>query len=249
MIEVPTIGNAPDSAGKIQPLVLRLSESVTIMHADCRDVLPLACDAVVTDPPYGIGYIKGTGGKGKHHRRNIEAIAGDDEPFDPSPLLQFQNVVMWGADHYAQRLPRGRWLVWDKLDGMEAWDSFSDVEVAWHNKPGAARIYRQLWKGVCRPGQENGADRLHPSQKPIALMQWCMTQAGISEGATVLDPFMGSGTTGIACIRTGRKFIGIEIDAAHFETARKRLEKELAQGLLPLTENGRGELPRPNGGQ
>lgn len=219
--------------GSLHPVVRRQFGDCTMILADCLDVLPdVVCDAIITDPPYGIGYIKGTGGKGKHHRRNIEAIEGDDKPFDPAPLLNFGNVLMWGADHYAQRLPRGHWLVWDKLDGMESWDSFSDVEVAWHNQTGAARIYRKLWKGVCRPGQENGDARLHPSQKPIALMQWCIEQAKVPEGGMVCDPYMGSGTTAIACIRTGRKFVGIEKDAKHFETACERVANELAQGVL-----------------
>jgi DNA modification methylase len=83
----------------------------------------------------------------------------------------------------------------------------------------------------------NGERVGHPTQKPVRLMQWCMDQARIPEGATVLDPFMGSGTTAVACHRTGRKFIGIEKDARYFEIARKRLENELRQGLLPLTHN------------
>jgi site-specific DNA-methyltransferase (adenine-specific) len=86
------------------------------------------------------------------------------------------------------------------------------------------------------------ASREHPCQKPVGLMAWCMERAKVPAGATVLDPYMGSGTTGIACIRTGRKFIGIEIDADHFATARLRLEKELRQGLLPLTHNPGADL-------
>jgi DNA modification methylase len=92
----------------------------------------------------------------------------------------------------------------------------------------------------CKRGpfpQSIARDRVHPAQKPVELLKWCMDQARVPEGATVLDPYMGSGTTGVACIRTGRKFIGIEIDAGHFATARKRLENELRQGMLPLEQN------------
>ena len=200
-----------------------------LWHGDCREILPVleAC-AVVSDPPYGIGYAKGAGGKGCHSfaadgNRNRERIIGDDAPFDPAHLLGFDPVVLFGADHFAQRLPRGRWLVWDKLGGKDGWDSFSDIEVAWHNRPGAARIFRLMWKGLCQgAGKDKGTKRTHPTQKPVALMEWCIKHAGNPE--TVCDPYMGSGTTGVACMNLQRQFIGIEREPKYFDIACRRID-------------------------
>jgi site-specific DNA-methyltransferase (adenine-specific) len=209
--------------------VEQLTEGVTLYLADCREVLPTLglFDAVLTDPPYGVGHVKSNGGKGRHGRRNsYRPIVGDRVPFDPTLLLGHPEVILWGADHYAYELPRGRWLVWDKLDGVAAFDSFSDVEVAWHNRPGAARIIRHRWKGVCK-SSENGLPREHPTQKPIAVMEWCIDQLS-NGGEHICDPYMGSGTTGVACVRKGKRFTGIEIDPGHFETAIRRVSEALA---------------------
>jgi site-specific DNA-methyltransferase (adenine-specific)/modification methylase len=207
------------------PRVERIGDA-TLYLGDCRDVLPTlsGVDAVVTDPPYGIGHIKGTSGNGKHDRRNSDRIMGDDVSFNPVPWLGFPDVLLFGADHYAFALPRGRWLIWDKLDGVSSFDSFSDVEVAWLNRPGAARIFRHLWKGICQAsGKDEGRD--HPTQKPVPLMEWCLS---FTVG-TVLDPFMGSGTTGVACARLGRRFIGVEINENYFNIAVKRIEQAYRQ--------------------
>lgn len=207
---------------------------------DCREVLPnlSKTTAIISDPPYGIGYVKGPGGKGNHSwakdgNRNIEAIIGDDEPFDPAHLLAFDPVVLFGADHFAQRLPRGRWLAWDKLGGKESWDSYSDVEFAWMNKPGAARIFRMMWKGLCQgAGKDKGTRRTHPTQKPVDLMEWCIEQAG--RPAVVCDPYMGTGATGVAAIHLGIRFVGIEIHRPYFDIACERIENAQRQGkLLP----------------
>lgn len=208
--------------------------SIQLYRADCRDVLPgLDGCAIISDPPYGIGYVKGAGGRGAHSKRNIQAIYGDDEPFDPSHLLRFGNVMLWGASHYSQSLPTGRWLAWDKLDGMDAFDSFSDVEFAWHNRKGASRIFRYRWKGIAcvKAGENNGA-RYHPTTKPLALMRWCIAEAKLEPNAVVCDPYMGSGSTGVACIQSGHGFIGIERDPKHFATAVSRIESELSRAPL-----------------
>ena len=215
---------------------VRIERNGVTVELHCGDCLAIAPAltrgfAVISDPPYGIGYCKGSGGKGKHNRRNIERIQGDDEPFDPAVWLEYSNVLLWGADHYAQRLPRGRWLVWDKLNGLPSFDSFSDIEVAWHNRTGAARIYHYMWKGICQQGDKEGG-RVHPTQKPVPLMAWCLEQAGVQIGETVLDPYMGSGTTGVACLRTGRNFVGIECDTKHFTNAVARIQREARQGVM-----------------
>jgi len=214
-------------------------EEVTIgdarlIMADCRDVLPIEADAVVSDPPYGMNWdtvtARFSGGnnvarrsKGRHDNRRV---MHDDEPFDPAPFIGFSHVVLFGANHFGQRLPVGTTLVWIKRNDAAFGSFLSDAEVAWVK--GGHGVY-------CRRDMSmNGetATRQHPTQKPIGIMTWCMERAKVPEGATVLDPYMGSGSTGIACLRTGRKFIGIEKDPVHFEGAVKRIERELAQARL-----------------
>jgi len=201
-----------------------------LLLGDCREVLPSLSGggiAVVSDPPYGIAYAHSGGGGGKHDVRNLKPVVGDDRPFDPVPLLRFDDAILWGANHYAARLPHGRWLAWDKLAGIPAFDSFSDVEFAWRVGRGKDRIFSHLWKGLAKASEKGGKERWHPTQKPIALMAWCVEQ--LSTSLAVLDPYMGSGTTGVACVKLGRKFIGIEIDEGYFEIACVRIRKAYAQ--------------------
>jgi site-specific DNA-methyltransferase (adenine-specific)/modification methylase len=136
---------------------------------------------------------------------------------------------MWGVDHFHERVPSGgRWLAWDKRAMWSFSDTFSDVEFAWHSETGAARIINFLWKGVRQDG-EKGEPRYHIMQKPIAVMSWCIDQLRTA-GRVIVDPFMGSGTTGVACIRLGRPFLGIEIEPQYFDIACRRIEKAQRQG-------------------
>jgi site-specific DNA-methyltransferase (adenine-specific) len=212
----------------------------TLILGDCLEILPTLgkVDAVVTDPPYGIGYAHlgfhdgSIGITQAANKRGAPPVIGDSEPFNPAPLLAFSNVLMWGANHYFARLPdKGRWIAWNKLGHMEPWDSFSDVEFAWHSGKGASRIFSMLWKGLAcdKRGESNGL-REHTTQKPIRLMEWCIEQVGAAP--TILDPFMGSGTTGVACVNLGRKFIGIEIEPRYFDIARRRIEEAYKQPRL-----------------
>jgi site-specific DNA-methyltransferase (adenine-specific) len=198
---------------------------------DCRDILPTlsGVDAVVTDPPYGIGFSHGGGG-GCLARSTAFAdvtIHGDNEPFQPEVWLGFPQTILWGANHYASRLPDAScWLTWDKRDGVCSNDQ-ADCEHAWTNLGGPARITRHLWNGMLK-ASERGEVRVHPTQKPVAVMEWC---ARLTTG-TILDPFMGSGTTGVACARLGRKFIGIEIEPRYFDIACRRIEAAQRQADL-----------------
>lgn len=232
----------------LDALVLRLSDSVTIIHGDCRDMLPVECDAVVTDPPYGIAKARhrtNTGGKrsagGAAAKRMFcntldewdrETLTRDDVAM---LLACAKDAVIWGGNYLADKLPPSMgWLFWDKVNDGK---TFSHGELAWTTRNGALRVKRHRWDGMLRDG--DNADIVHPTQKPIEIMAWCMDETRIDAGALVLDPFAGSGTTGVACIRTGRRFVGIERDAGHFATMRARLENELRQGLLPLKHNRR----------
>lgn len=194
------------------------SSGITIYHSDCREWLPSG-DAVVSDPPYGIAYQHGARKSGDILGFDNQAIVGDDIPFDPSPFLKYQQVILWGGNHFAHRLPpSGGRLVWDKRDGIAPNDQ-SDCELAWTNVSKTARLYSRYWNG----GGIN-EERFHPTQKPIGVMRWCVA---MTEGV-VLDPFMGSGTTLRAAKDLGRKAIGIEIEERYCEIAAKRL----MQGVL-----------------
>ena len=215
-----------------------------LINADCREVLPLLpkVDAVVTDPPYGISYSPAGGGRGWSKKTFVgtDLVYGDDKPFDPTEILKFETVVLWGANHYADRLPpRDSWLVWDKrCPGLV--NDFADCEMAWCSVGGPARVFRHLWNGAFRASEKH-TQRVHPTQKPIEVMRWCLEQ--LPDSKTILDPFMGSGTTGVACVKLGRKFIGIEIDPGYFDIACKRIREAYAQPDM-FVEQSKTEPPR-----
>ena len=193
----------------------------TLIQADCRDVLPLLgkVDAVVTDPPYGLGMDGGKIGKGEY-----EQFDWDAEAADVRFILEAEcPSIVWGGNYFA--LPAAqKWLVWDKRNDPT---TFADCELAWTNLPGAVRQFRWLWSG---PYQQERETRWHPTQKPVALMKWCL---GFMPAAkTILDPFMGSGTTGVAAVQMGRNFIGIEREQKYFDIACKRIEDAERQGDL-----------------
>lgn len=201
----------------------------TLYLGDCRELLTqIKANAVISDPPYGIGYKYGSA-KGKYATKFAhDAVYGDNVPFDPSPLLNIAKVVLlWGANHYADKLPpQSSWLIWDKRAASNHTNNFADCEMAWINTGGVARVFRHHWAGFTK-ASEVGIPRVHPTQKPIALMKWCIIQAGKPE--TIFDPYMGSGTTGVAAVDMGCNFIGCEIEERHFETACKRIEEAQQQ--------------------
>lgn len=213
----------------------------TLYLGDCRDIFE-PVDAIISDPPYGIGYAHGGGMRGGEigntaaaNKRGSPPIIGDDVPFDPRPLIELSdNVIIWGSDHFYPRLPDyGRFLAWNKLGDMEPWDSFSDVEFAWHSREGASRIFSMKWKGLaCDKVGENGGLRLHTTQKPIRLMRWCIDQAKLHQGSTVADFYMGVGTIGIAALQAGHSFIGAEIEPSYFSMACERIENAQRQNNL-----------------
>lgn len=180
--------------------------------------------AVVTDPPYGLGvqesrmaYPFKRNVKGKKY---YDPIMGDMEEFDPTPWLLGKEQIFWGANHYAHNLPHnGRWLNWDKRCQVVPSRNQADYELAWCSKYGAARTFYHVWDGFMRDSEKD-IDRVHPTQKPIKLMDWCLT---FTKCKTIFDPFMGSGSTGVAAVRAGRKFIGIEYDRDYFEAACVRI--------------------------
>ena len=191
---------------------------------DCMEILPTLgkVDAVITDPPYGLADKLCGGTWGKQYEG--ESRDWDARPWQPSE--QFFNAaetfVIWGGNYF--NLPPSRcWLVHNKMiKGM----TFADAELAWTNMDRNVRIFDHM---VARGFR--GALREHPTQKPLELMRWCVEQIP-GKPQTILDPFMGSGTTGVAAIQLGRKFIGIEREEKYFDIACKRIEAAYAQGQL-----------------
>lgn len=197
----------------------------TLYLGDCREVLPTLgkVDAVVTDPPYGIGE---DGGKFRGRTgQNItvlpkmgwDAIRPEAAVFDL--ILQAgQDQIIWGGNYFADLLPPSKgWLYWQKLMGGD----FSDGELAWTSRDKALREF------TCCPKGKGG---LHPTQKPVEVMQWCL--ALLPAARSILDPFMGSGTTGVACANLGRTFIGIEREPTYFDIACRRIEAAYRQPRL-----------------
>ena len=199
---------------------------------DCREILPTLgkVDAVVTDPPYGMSLnTKGTrfsGGspasqKRRSAGRDYPAVVGDDSPFDPRPLLAFKQVILWGFNHFSERLPQGGGLVWLKRNDDALGTFLSDAELGGEKGKTGVFCFRSF-------PQTMATERAHPTQKPVDLMMWCIERTN----GTVADPYMGSGTTGVAALKLGRKFIGIEIEPKYFSIACKRIEEAWKQPRL-----------------
>lgn len=221
-----------------------MNPRVDLHLGDCLDVLRTlpsgSVDAVVTDPPYGMKwrtnskrFSRPTSRKLGSGRDDYPAIHGDDKPFDPSPWLCFPKVVMWGANHYAARLPVGTTLIWLKKADHLFGTFLSDAEVGWMKGGHGVYCFRKQFPPPCRI-QEGGLKKkaVHPTQKPIALMEWCIRRLRLPEEATIFDPYMGSGTTGIAAIRQGMNFIGCELSPEYFAIARRRIDAALDE--MPL---------------
>ncbi len=211
----------------------------TLYLGDCLDVMPTLgeVDAVVTDPPYGIGLktnnLRFSGGKEENAQQRSKRagpaggskILNDDKPFNPSPLLKYgQHQIIWGWNNFPDLLPRGASLIWLKRnDG--AFNTFlSDAELAWLSKGHGVYCCRDLSNAAIT------LNRKHPTQKPLSLMRWCL--GFLPNSQTILDPFMGSGTTGVACVQLDRKFIGIELDPDYFNIACQRIEEAYKQPKL-----------------
>jgi DNA modification methylase len=207
----------------------------TLYLGDCLEVMPTlgTVDAVVTDPPYGIGETGcnsrqklGVSRLGTKTRLvNYEKKQWDSTPCSAEQIAAMRGCSKWQVifgGNYFVLPPTSCWLVWDKKNGAS---DFADCELAWTNLPKAVRRIEFMWNGMLRAGGEARDD--HPTQKPVAVMRWCIQH--IPDADTILDPFMGSGTTGVACVKLGRKFTGIELDDEYFDIACRRIEAAYKQ--------------------
>jgi DNA modification methylase len=204
----------------------------TLYLGDARDILPTLprFDACVTDPPYGIGEAAG-----KNASRTNLAVAkdyGDDEwdnePCSPELIAQIRALSQWQiifGGNYFELPPASCWLVWDKENGA---NDFADCELAWTNLPKAVRRIKFMWNGMLRAHGEPRGD--HPTQKPIGVMRWALGH--LIDSHSIIDPFMGSGTTGVACVDLGLKFTGIEREQKYHAAACRRIEEAYKQPRL-----------------
>ncbi len=204
----------------------------TIYHGDCLEVMDgiEPVDLVLTDPPYGIGE-----SRKNNVSRGVLAAAKDygrdswDNATCPAAVLKAISMgkksIVFGGNYY-ELPPSACWIVWDKENGA---NDFADCELAWTNFPTAVRIFRYRWQGMIQGNMKDKETRRHPTQKPLPVMLWCLSKYS-SEGHTILDPFMGSGTTLRAAKDLERRAIGIEIEEKYCEIAARRL----SQGVLPF---------------
>ena len=211
----------------------------TLYLGDCLPIMRQLpnVDAVLTDPPYGIGRdgqkrtTGGNGGRKAYEFKGWDACRPDRKTFEEI-LKIAPTQIIWGGNYFADLLPpTGQWLVWDKGQRINQ----SDGELAWTSKNGALRIFELNRVALLTDGA------LHPTQKPIELMNWCL--GFLTQHRVIIDPFMGSGTTGVACIKRGHQFIGIEADPGYFDIACKRIREAYAQPDM-FIEQPKAEPPR-----
>lgn len=205
----------------------------TLYLGDCGEILPTLpkVDAVVTDPPYEIGNSWGTKNSWQHAGIGKSRLWGERPEWDKRPAKNIidwiceRPAIIWGANYFEGLPSEKGWLVWDKCADMTQ----AQAELAWSNVAPTIRVFRKSPLGAFGNGGANGEQKQHPTQKPIGLIEWCL---GFTSGELVLDPFMGSGTTGVACANLGRKFIGIEVESKYFDISCERIAAAYAQGRL-----------------
>ncbi len=214
----------------MNPVVIGNAE---LYLGDCHTLLYGNIDhtrinALVSDPPYGKNWdtdaSRFSGGASKGSRKDAwgERITGDKRRFDASPFLQFPHVILWGANCY--EVPPGTALIWVKRNSKAYGSFLSDAEYAY--KKGGHGVY--CYKDVSFNGAGANFVKHHPAEKPVGLMQWCVEKTK----GLVCDPFMGSGSTGVACALLGRPFVGIEIEKKYFDIACERIRTAQAQMRL-----------------
>jgi site-specific DNA-methyltransferase (adenine-specific) len=207
----------------------------TLYLGDCREILPTlpGSKAIVSDVPFGMNYRRhgnncGPNSISSTRKVQVQKITGDAAPFDPSHLLCAEEVCLIGAEWFYDRLPAGgAFNVWNKRGPYKPMDQ-ADGHLIWVNQKSPLRILEMVWRGICRTTEVNSKIE-HPTQKPIALMEWCIQQI---KANLICDPYMGSGTTGVAAIELGRKFIGIEIEPTYFEIACRRVAATVSQPTM-----------------
>ena len=209
----------------------------TLYCGDCLEILPTLgkVDAVVTDPPYGLGDKLRIGGFKKWPLMQAHMVPAtwDNEPSAALSVAldAADHAIVWGGNYYPLPPKRG-WLIWDKI--VRSFSS-GHVEMAWTTIDQPTRAFNYAHGELASEG------KLHPTQKPLPLMTWCL--GFLPDAHTILDPFMGSGTTGVACAKLGRRFVGIEIEPRYFDIACKRIEDAYRQPDMFVEPPRKAEQP------
>ena len=224
--------------------------AITVFHARCEDViaagLAQACDLVHADPVYGVSERTERLTNGRSNATaaiDFPALVDDDKPYDPTPLLALARpLVLWGANHYAPRVPESpSWIFWDKKCDTTP-DDNADGELAWTNLGGPLRVFRHLWRGMIK-ASERTSRRMHPTQKPIALSTYVFQRAKLKSGALVFVPYLGSGPDLPAARAMGLRVIACDVESWCCKTAVSRLQaitpEEAAKPVGPLFERVR----------
>ncbi len=196
--------------------VWEVADGCFVIKGDCTDpeitkiVKRYKPDGMLTDSPYGIDVVGSDKKIGL--AQAFGDIEGDLKPFDPQDILDYGlPSIVWGANHFANKLPNSpKWLVWDKKGADNNSNDFADAEMAWCSEKGVVRVFTHIWRGAARES-ERGIQRLHPTQKPIEVMKWCI-EDHLPNSQVILDIYGGSGTTGIAAYLLKRKCVIVEID-------------------------------------
>lgn len=210
------------------------------INCDCMDALrnmpDKSVDLAICDPPYGGvtqgGYMSNKMGGGVAKNRNdyhlgVWQYGRPSDDYFKELLRVSKNQIIWGGNYYASLLPDSQgWIVWDKEkpEGV----SFADAELAWTSFDVATRIFKFAWNGMLQGDMKNKEAKIHPTQKPVRLYEWCLSRYA-KDGDTILDTHVGSGSSLIACHETDHKYIGFEIDPVYYEKAKQRIDEASSQ--------------------
>ncbi len=220
-------------------------EGIRIYCCDCRQVsIQPTNKFLITDPPYGVKTNTKNADRAivtdQCARKNYASVFGDDKSFDPAHLLKYPRSVIFGATNFVDKLPASNgWIVWDKTGKGKAHSTNgkgqADGELAWSNITGGVRIFAHAWMGFVKESEHNL--RVHPTQKPIALFRWILELWG-REGEVIVDPYLGSGSSLVACAELGFKAIGIEIVEEYCKVASERVDQAITKRLGNLGAGG-----------
>ena len=217
-------------------MIYHETEHGILYCGDCLDILPTladkSVDLVLTDPPYGIGESNEKNlSRGKwstptnYGHYDWDKSIPSKEVFD-AMISKSKNQIIFGGNYFIEYLTNSScWIVWDKDNGSS---DFADCELAWTSFKTAVRKFRHKWQGMLQENMKEKDKRYHPTQKPVALFGWCLNNYS-KPNDLILDPFAGSGTTALACIRYNRRYTMIEKEEKYCEIAAKRIDTELEQ--------------------
>lgn len=211
---------------------------IELLNCDCMEYMATlpdkAFDLAIVDPPYGIGADKGTWGSSNlgrvtnYGRKKWDFAAPEAIYFDELRRIS-DNQIVWGANHFVSKIPYDSscWIVWDKLAAAD----FADCELAWTSFETAVRKFEFRWNGMLQGDMKNKEHRIHPTQKPVKLYQWLLTNYA-KKGQRILDTHLGSGSSAIAAHYFGVDFVGCELDKDYYDAAVKRFNQQTAQQSL-----------------